>query len=149
MSEENALVRRLPAVEALGAVDVVCTDKTGTLTKGQMTVSKLWVNDAVIDVDSADTDADVRADRTELLLRIGALCNDSTLGDDGGDPTELGAARGGRWPQIRRQPAPVRQSTDRRGTVLLRTQVDGDRPRRRRLRQRCAGGRSRELATGS
>jgi len=72
MSEENALVRRLPAVEALGAVDVVCTDKTGTLTKGQMTVSKLWVNDAVIDVDSADTDADVRADRTELLLRIGA-----------------------------------------------------------------------------
>jgi len=89
MSEENALVRRLPAVEALGAVDVVCTDKTGTLTKGQMTVSKLWVNDAVIDVDSADTDADVRADRTELLLRIGALCNDSTLEDDGGDPTEL------------------------------------------------------------
>lgn len=47
MSAENALVRRLLAVEALGAVDVVCTDKTGTLTKGQMTVSRLWVNDTV------------------------------------------------------------------------------------------------------
>ncbi|WP_126664305.1 calcium-translocating P-type ATPase, PMCA-type [Haloterrigena salifodinae] len=87
MSEENALVRRLPAVEALGAVDVVCTDKTGTLTKGQMTVSRCWVNDAVVDVDSV-AEADARSDREELLLRIGALCNDSTLKDDGGDPTE-------------------------------------------------------------
>ncbi|MBZ6496880.1 calcium-translocating P-type ATPase, PMCA-type [Natrinema longum] len=91
MSEENALVRRLPAVEALGAVDVVCTDKTGTLTQGQMTVSRLWVNDAVVDFGAGETDrdefggADV-GDREELLLEIGALCNDSTLED--GDPTE-------------------------------------------------------------
>ncbi|WP_276256164.1 calcium-translocating P-type ATPase, PMCA-type [Halomontanus rarus] len=86
MAEENALVRRLPAVEALGAVDVVCTDKTGTLTKGQMTVSRLWVNDTVVDVDSSGAGANERTEREELLLRIGALCNDSTLED--GDPTE-------------------------------------------------------------
>jgi Ca2+-transporting ATPase len=83
MSDENALVRRLPAVEALGAVDVICTDKTGTLTRGQMTVDRLWMNDAV--VDATDT-SDPRSDREELLLRIGVLCNDSTLED--GDPTE-------------------------------------------------------------
>jgi Ca2+-transporting ATPase len=88
MSEENALVRRLPAVEALGGVDVVCTDKTGTLTKGQMTVSRCWVNDAVVDVESAVANSDALSDREELLLRIGALCNDLTLEDDGGDPTE-------------------------------------------------------------
>ncbi|WP_049895687.1 calcium-translocating P-type ATPase, PMCA-type [Halopiger xanaduensis] len=85
MSKENALVRRLPAVEALGAVDVVCTDKTGTLTKGQMTVSRLWVNDTVIDVHESEKGD--RSEREELLLRIGALCNDATL-EDGGDPTE-------------------------------------------------------------
>ncbi|ELZ24481.1 calcium-translocating P-type ATPase, PMCA-type [Haloterrigena salina JCM 13891] len=88
MSEENALVRRLPAVEALGAVDVVCTDKTGTLTKGQMTVSRCWVNDAVVDAGSEAADENAPSDREDLLLRIGALCNDSTLEDDGGDPTE-------------------------------------------------------------
>ncbi|MFC4541323.1 cation-translocating P-type ATPase [Halosolutus amylolyticus] len=91
MSAENALVRRLPAVEALGAVDVVCTDKTGTLTRGQMTVSRLWTNDSVVDVDAEHDedgtgDAAQVSDREELLLRIGALCNDSTLED--GDPTE-------------------------------------------------------------
>ncbi|WP_254764371.1 cation-translocating P-type ATPase [Natrinema marinum] len=115
MSAENALVRRLPAVEALGAVDVICTDKTGTLTKGQMTVSRCWVHDAVLEFDEeqaarteaanggaladaesvvGDTtgaadgaaEADAPSDHEELLLRIGALCNDSTLEE--GDPTE-------------------------------------------------------------
>ncbi|MFD1562151.1 calcium-translocating P-type ATPase, PMCA-type [Haloarchaeobius amylolyticus] len=88
MSDENALVRRLPAVEALGGVDVICTDKTGTLTKGQMTVSRLWINDTIVDVDSERIDAagDRDTDREELLLKIGTLCNDSTLEE--GDPTE-------------------------------------------------------------
>jgi Ca2+-transporting ATPase len=83
MADENALVRRLPAVEALGAVDVVCTDKTGTLTEGRMTVSELWVNDAVVDFEGRE---DAPDERVELLLRAGALCNDATLED--GDPTE-------------------------------------------------------------
>ncbi|WP_120246495.1 calcium-translocating P-type ATPase, PMCA-type [Halopiger aswanensis] len=87
MSEENALVRRLPAVEALGAVDVICTDKTGTLTRGEMTVSRLWVNDAVVDLESDESEPTAVSSREERLLEIAALCNDATL-DDGGDPTE-------------------------------------------------------------
>ncbi|ELY61004.1 cation-translocating P-type ATPase [Natronococcus jeotgali] len=88
LSEENALVRRLPAVEALGAVDVVCTDKTGTLTRGEMTVSRLWVNAAAVDLDPREADASVHSDRERLLLHIGALCNDAALEDGGDDPTE-------------------------------------------------------------
>jgi len=84
MAGENALVRRLPAVEALGAVDVICTDKTGTLTEGRMTVSRAWVNDAVIDPDEPEDGS--ANERFELLLRAGALCNDATR--DEGDPTE-------------------------------------------------------------
>ena len=110
MADENALVRRLPAVEALGAVDVICTDKTGTLTEGQMAVSRVWVADAVHDLDGSRADGGTPgetgaggaadgsartvpegepgadADRIDRLLRAGALCNDATLGD--GDPTE-------------------------------------------------------------
>ena len=84
MADQNALVRRLPAVEALGAVDVICTDKTGTLTEGRMTVDTVWVDDAVVDLSATGTDAP--DDRVDLLLRAGALCNDATL--ESGDPTE-------------------------------------------------------------
>jgi len=107
MANEHALVRRLPAVEALGAVDVVCTDKTGTLTEGRMAVSRLWVDDGVVDfdevaggsVDGADGDRSTanggvtvggesvtESERVDLLLRAGALCNDATAEE--GDPTE-------------------------------------------------------------
>jgi len=81
MAGENALVRTLPAVESLGSVEVVCTDKTGTLTEGRMHVDRLWVHDEVIDdgFDPAD-------DRVGTLLRVGALCNDAD--DERGEPTE-------------------------------------------------------------
>ena len=81
MAEENALVRTLPAVESLGSVDVVCTDKTGTLTEGQMRVARLWVHDEVL-----EEAFDPEDDRVGTLLRIGALCNDAD--GERGEPTE-------------------------------------------------------------
>ncbi|QIO23410.1 calcium-translocating P-type ATPase, PMCA-type [Haloarcula sp. JP-L23] len=83
MADENALVRRLPAVEALGGVDVICTDKTGTLTRGEMAVSRVWINDSVVEHDTEPVE-----DRVHLLLRAAALCSDATPDGDAGDPTE-------------------------------------------------------------
>ncbi|WP_284011182.1 cation-translocating P-type ATPase [Haloarcula pelagica] len=105
MADENALVRRLPAVEALGGVDVICTDKTGTLTEGEMVVSRAWLNDTVVDLSgeevptatadqqmptaTADEGTPVAAsddDRLDRLFRAAVLCNDATAEE--GDPTE-------------------------------------------------------------
>lgn len=101
MVSRNALMRKLPAVETLGATSVICTDKTGTLTKNQMTVRELYVNE-VIKVtgegyipEGKFLKGEKQADHSEieLLLRIGALCNDAKLFKEKrwgifGDPTE-------------------------------------------------------------
>ena len=87
MVKQNVVVKRLSAVQTLGSVTVICTDKTGTITKGEMTVNKLWVKDKVIEVsglgympvgDFTINDEPLRVGETkslDKLLEIAALCN--------------------------------------------------------------------------
>lgn len=105
MAHRRALIRRLPAVETLGSTTVICSDKTGTLTRGEMTVVALALRDREIEVTGAGyaPRGEFRADghtispaerEIELAVRIGALCNDAHVDREGGkeavigDPTE-------------------------------------------------------------
>ena len=85
MVKVNTIVRRLPAVETLGAVSVVCSDKTGTLTQNRMTVTHVYVNGQSKDVKDLDPKAD------ETFLKGFILCNDASIagGSKIGDPTEI------------------------------------------------------------
>jgi Ca2+-transporting ATPase len=102
MARRNALVRRLPSVETLGCADVVCTDKTGTLTVGEMTVRKVVTSDRIFSVtgEGYATDGAVFEDGTDepvrddpvlhALVRVAAGCNDAELGERDGRPAVVG-----------------------------------------------------------
>ena len=114
MAKEHAIIRKLQAVEGLGSVSVICSDKTGTLTQNKMTVRQLYVAGRVIPADQADFSDPVQ----EPLLRAALLCSDATVNEKGeiGDPTETALVRLGedfgfdelnvrdRWPRLSELP---------------------------------------------
>jgi Ca2+-transporting ATPase len=108
MAKENAIVRRLSAVETLGSTTIICTDKTGTLTQNRMTVRRVCLPDASFEIggESNELKGEIRAEggrrpsenargRLEKAMLIGVLCNNATIVEKKfgllklhGDPTE-------------------------------------------------------------
>ncbi len=130
LARRNALIRRLASAETLGATTVICSDKTGTLTKGEMTLRKIYTNNKIIDVTGVGYESkgnfllkDTRVDPKEdahlaLLLRAGTLCSNahydgkSVIGDTTEGALIVAAAKAGvtkenldrRYPRVQELP---------------------------------------------
>ncbi|MDI6806596.1 MAG: cation-translocating P-type ATPase [Candidatus Aenigmarchaeota archaeon] len=126
MANRNAIVRKLASVETLGCATLIATDKTGTLTKNEMTVKKIFVNDKVLEVTGSgyepvgkilENKKEVKKSKElSLLFEIACLCNHASLKKDKewyvvGDPTEgsllVAAAKFGIWKEKLEKDYPV------------------------------------------
>ena len=149
MVKRHALIRKLPSVETLGSTNIICTDKTGTLTQNKMTVEKVYVNGTVLNVtgkgyepvgDFFSGDKPVSEDvHLHKLLVAGALCNDAGLVQEEevwgitGDPTEgalvVAAAKAGIWKtaleEKHRRVGEVPFSSERKMMTTLNTSEEG------------------------
>ncbi len=152
MAKRNALVRKMPAVETLGCATVICSDKTGTLTKGEMTVRRIFVAGRKIEVTGAGYEPrgefhgnvlfPLEKDKSlQELLRAVLLCNDSQLEETGGkwsvrgDPTEgallVAAAKAGLSIKETRLQSPrfeeIPFSSERKRMTTVHEEPDGRR----------------------
>ena len=87
MAKENAIIKKLKAVEGLGCVSVICSDKTGTLTQNKMTAKKIFIDNKLINCEQIDINNSMQ----RFLLNASILCSDATSidGNEIGDPTEV------------------------------------------------------------
>lgn len=149
MVKRHALVRKLPSVETLGSTNIICTDKTGTLTQNKMIVEKVYANGTLFTVtgegykptgDFFRGDSPVSKDmHLHKLLVTGTLCNDAGLVEEEGtwdiigDPTEgalvVAAAKGGLWKAVleekHERKGEVPFSSERKMMTTLNTSEDG------------------------